>query len=357
MGLRTWVKHRLGLIPEQPATSIDLAAEGGQILPAPQAVGLSMAPPAQPWSVARLSGLFRDAQNQPSASTLHAARMARHRLSMFWLGAPVDLLDQMYEGPIGDLQRQQLEGILVQQDLATDEKQWRDLLTLRMGNPEERSRQLNLILAIIPYTKPGKLKLQNPIETLPTWLLRDYVSYCAPELKHELDGPAGLLNPAEEHESDELDDTISEFAPLTDRRGEDAMTWFQDEKALSRMKALINLYGMAPDDQETLAELSGLRKVVAQLWLDVQANQLEALYQLPVGLITRSLITSGFGKVLLDQEDERARAQLAPLAADFSDSRNHGALLATLLFFAPEGITFETTDGLPEWLVNELSSF
>jgi hypothetical protein len=344
MGLRTWLKQRLGLAP---ANSIDLVAAAAVQVPPPAQLGISLAIPAQPWSVARLEGLFREAQHQPSPASVRAARLARHRLSQFWLTAPVDQLEAIYSGAIGDLQRLQLNSGLGQQELASDEQAWRDQLAAEMVKPEAISRQLNLILALMPFTKPGKLKLTDPIESLPNWLLGDYVAYCAPELKHQLEGPAGLLEPAEEE---------TEFEPLSERRGEEALSWFRDEAVLNRMKALINLYGMAPEDAETLEELSGLRKVVAQLWLDVEPNQLETLYQMPVGLVTRSLITCGFGGELVDEEDARARQQLPALSANMQDPQCHGPLLATLLYFAPAAISFESTAGLPEWLVSELSS-
>ena len=95
----------------------------------------------------------------------------------------------------------------------------------------------------------------------------------------------------------------------------------------------------------------------AQLWLDVEPAQVETLYQLPVGLITRTLITSGFGKELVDDDDYRARQELPTLSVDLRDPQAHGPLLATLLFFAPSAITFETTEGLPGWLVEELQGF
>lgn len=65
------------------------------------------------------------------------------------------------------------------------------------------------------------------------------------------------------------------------------MAWFRDEEALSRMQALLNLYAMDPADADTLAELAALRRVAAQLWLDVDASQLQMLYGTPVGLLTR----------------------------------------------------------------------
>jgi len=357
MGLRTWIKQRFGLVSID--SEINLVAASTVQIPPPLNVGIPMTPPTKPWSVARLAGLFREAQSQPSETSMKAARLARHRLSQFWLSAPVDQLETLYSGAIGELQRLQLNSGLGQQALAGDETAWREQLSQRMKHPDERSQQLNLLLALMPYTKPGKLKVNSPLETLPSWLLPDFVSYCAPELKLQLEGPAGLLEPAdlsEQNNSLRDADEQQRFDPLTEQRGEEALAWFRNEEVLNRMKSLVSLYGMAPEDRETLEELSGLRKVLAQLWLDVESSQLESLYQLPVGLITRSLITSGFGKELVDDEDVRARENLPSLSADIQNPECHGPLLATLLYYAPNAITFESTTGLPEWLVQELQS-
>ena len=361
MGLRTWLKQRLGLTGAP--TAIDLVAPAALRFPAPLRVGLDLAMPEQPWSVARLAGLFRDAQAQPSLSSLQAARVARHRLSLFWLTAPVDQLEALYSGAIGDLQRHQLEGPLVHQELASDERQWREQLAARMLRPEERSSHLNLLLALMPYTKPGGFSVEDALNALPTWLLRDYVTYCEPSLKHQLEGPAGYLAPAESPNSvnqvgqDEQDPGVAELPLLCDRRGDEAMAWFRDESALNRIKALINLYEMAPSDKETREELSGIRQVIAQLWLDVEPLQLQTLYQTSVGLITRSLITAGFGSDLVDDDDQQARRALAEAAGDISSPERHGVILATLLYVPLAKVTFESVEGVPSWLMQELDSF
>ena len=361
MGLRTWLKQRLGFIDQ--SFDVDLVAPAVVSMPAPARVGLNLAIPEQPWSVARLGGLFRDAKLHPSLDSFQAARVARHRLSLFWMTAPVDQLEALYSGAIGDLQRQQLEGPLVHQELASDEHQWRDQLAQRMVNPQDRSRHLNVLLALMPYTKPGRLSVDDALNVLPTWLLRDYVVYCEPSLKHQLEGPAGYLAaattaPLVEKSGQADEESVSAELPvLCARRGEEAMEWFRDESALSRIKALVNLYEMAPSDQETREELSSIRQVIAQLWLDVESLQLRTLYQTSIGLITRSLITAGFGSDLVNAEDQQAKSSLADAARDVSTAERHGVILATLLYFPLNKVSFDTVEGLPTWLIDELTSF
>ena len=341
MGLRTWVRQRLG----KAAPTVDLLEAPVLAIPAPKRLGLDLSLPAQSWSVARLAALFRDAAQQPSASSLQAARVARHRLSMFWLSAPVDALEALYDGPLGELQRQLLEGPLVHQDLALDERQWRDQLAALMVQPGERSRLVNLLLALMPYTRPGKFQLMDAVEVLPQWLLLDYAAHCEPDLKHRLEGPAGLLSPG-----------LDALPVLSDRRGQEVMALLGDPDSLRRVKALIKLFGIAPEDAETLNELSGLRQMLAQLWLDVDPDSLEQLYRSSIGEMSQSLIQAGFGAVLVDADDDQAREQLKACVEqrDISAPEHQGLILAAMLYFPLDKVSFDAVEGLPAWLVEAL---
>ena len=315
----------------------------GQTVPVPQRVGLDPLQFAQPWSIARLSRLFHEAAHQPSESTFQAARVARHRLSAFWISAPVDHLKQLYVGELGALQRLLLNGPLVRQGLALDEQNWASKLQALLSDQQQQSRQLNILLALIPYTKPGQLSLQNPLDTLPEWLLSDYVNFCDPELATQPNQPAGLLQPSPE-----------DMAPLTNKRGEEAMDWFRDDEVLKQMLLLIDSYQQNSDSQELISELAGLRVVLAQLWLDVESTQMQTLLSTPVGDITIALINAGFGRSLLDEQDERARQQLAERARDLSQPDSPAVILAMMMFYPVERIGFKSTEQLPDWFVNVL---
>lgn len=353
--LRRWLKARLGLTRsnpgENPPQPINLLDDSPEQIEAPALAGLDLEIHQRPWSVSRLAAIFRNLQRTPTPDTVQAGRQARHCLSCFWLTAPVDQLEALYGGAIGDLQRQELEGPLPHQPLASDERQWRDALVMRLGQADQASQRLNLLLAVMPYFSPSSLSVEDPVDTLPRWFLHDYVIYCEPDLRYQLDGPAGLLEPSVA-ETPGSDAVLVE--PFSQRRGEEAMAWFRDEQALSRMQALVNLYSLDPEDQGTLQELAVLRRVVAQLWLDVEPSQLQTLYGTPVGLLTRSLITAGFGKELLNEDDQRARKQLAPLVADLTRPKALSALLAVLMFYPAGQIEVADAKGIPGWLLEEL---
>ena len=339
MGLRSWILQRFGLTQG----SVDLLAPRDLTITTPKRAGLSSMAIPRPWSIARLQTLFKTNEEQPSVSSDVAARMARYQLSRFWLASPVDHLESLYAGCLGDLQRLQLTGTLVHQELALDEKRWRDQLLNRLDDPTCAAERINLLLALMPYTKPRKLSVAEPHSTLPDWLLNDYCVYCEPDL----DPPIGLLEAAEPGVPDQ---PIS-MDPITDQRGEEAMVWFRDAEVVTRMHELIAAYGVEPGDTSTCQELAGLRRVLAQLWLDVEPVQLETLYGTAVGEVTRSLIQSDFGQVVFDEDDAEIRSRLGRLEVDFSQPEAVGFVLATLLFYPKSSISFELPDDLPAWFL------
>ena len=94
---------------------------------------------------------------------------------------------------------------------------------------------------------------------------------------------------------------------------------------------------------------------LAQLWLDVDGSQVAMLYQTAVGMMTHSLHTAGFGRELLDDEDRQVRRVLAPQVEDLRQPEAVKKLLALLPFCPPGSITLTAGDGVPEWLLQELS--
>ena len=342
MGLRSWIQRQLS----GHQSRVDLVKPTGVVLTPPNRVGLEIAPVPAPWSVARLQALFEAMEQQPSQATDQAARLARHQLSKFWLAAPVDQLQHCYAGAIGDLQRLQLTGPLVQQELAKDEIRWRDQLLQRLEDPARAAERINLLLALMPYTKPRKLSVAEPLSTLPDWLLNDYCVYCEPNLA----APVGLLESAQDNEAE----GSGSIEPMTDRRGEEAMIWFRDEAVVSRMHELIQAFGADPGSQSVLQELAGLRRVLAQLWLDVEPVQLQTLYNTAVGDVTQALIRAGFGAVVVDEADSKVRAQLGGMTLDFSQPKAPAGVLAVLLFHPLEAVELEGMNGLPDWLITAL---
>ena len=349
MGIRGWLRDQLAQSTASPSQGLDLLTGHPGALELPELAGIDLTGAVRPWSVARLELIMREAAVNPSPATLQAARQARHCLSVFWLAVPSDQLAEFYAGPIGQLQRLQLEGPLVRQALARDEQRWLAQLTEQLASPEQKPRQHNLLLAAIPYTRPGAFRVGNPLEKLPDWLIEDYATYCDPALQAQLQEPVGLLEASRVDVGESAEVTLDQLLPLTEHRGDEAMAWFRDEQAVERMTDLIERYSIHPEDPEILEELSGLRCIVAQLWLDVDSDQGENLYTTPVGGVTRALIRANFGRELLDVQDQQIRAAMtSPDSAE--------ALLAMMLFYPAGSVSLGANSSLPAWLAEELDT-
>jgi hypothetical protein len=362
-----------GLNPDlQDPTSppVNLVDDEPQVMvPPPPRLGITAAPEALPWTITRLERIVRRANAQPrDAQLMLEARHARHMLSRFWLSAPLDLLEDLYAGPIGQVYRLLLLGILPSQPLAADEEAWRVGLAERLVARFDSAERLNLLLAVMPYCRRGRMRLVNPGESLPSWLLTDYASCFDTELAEQLDRPIALLEQAGARPSrdSEPEPTPAE-APtaaidlpekplLSEIRGQQAYAMFEDPAYVDRMNGLINLFSIDPDDAAVRAELGHLRRLIGQIWLDVAPNNLEALYQTSLGQVYRSLLSSNFGALPVEGEDLEFRNSLTTLAANMNHPAGCQALLAVMPFY-PQG-SMELGDGrslLPAWLQREFN--
>lgn len=389
-----------------PAVNLvgDLRQEtAASLLPAP--IGISGLPQATAWTVSRLERIVRRCNAQPSdGQVLLEARHARHCLASFWLGAPIDQLEALYQGPIGQVYQELLLGQLPSQPLAPDEARWKDSLARRLQEGFDGPERLNLLLALMPYCAPGRLRLDSPLSALPTWLLADYGRCFEPELIRRSDLPLALLEqtrsplsaaraslsealpaqsplpsrsqltsappqiPTPQSPAPQSPQPSSPPAPappasappqppatplpqLSDCRGNEAFAPFQDTGFRERMMGLINLFRLDPADQEVVQELQQLRRLIGQLWLDVDLSSLEALYGSPLGEVYRSLLASDFGALPLQGEEQELCQALGQVAVDQAHPAMVQAMLAVMLFF-PQGRMRlgEGQSRLPLWL-------
>ena len=339
----------------------------------PDDIGINLAPEPMAWTVSRLERIVRRANAQSGDEQfLLEARHARHCLSRFWLGAPIDQLETLYAGAIGQVYRMLLMGVLPSQPLANDEQIWQQALADRLVKNFKAPERINLLLAAMPYCQRDQMRISEPAEHLPGWLLADYASCFDDDLARQLSQPIGLLDqgieplpvPAEramvqpEPHAAEAPPRPSAPVPLlSETLGQEGFGLFQTPEFVERMAGLINLHTIDRDDPEVRAELGSLRRLIGQLWLDVADEQLEDLYCSPMGGVFRSLLASDFGSAPLQPEESQLRGSLTELAQDQSHPMNSQALLAVMMFYA-QG-TMELGAGkndLPPWLQRDFGT-
>lgn len=351
-----------------PSRRINLVADDQpEPVPPPANIGIQGHPDPLPWTVARLERIVRRANANPADGQFQLeARHARHCLSRFWLQAPIDQLEALYGGPIGRVQRLLLHGSLPSQPLAADEVAWQQTLSQALLRDFSVPERLNLLLALMPYCPRGELQVGNALEALPPWLLGDYASCFDPSLADQLGQPLGLLDqpvaapagsspaapPAAVATATAAASALPQISPNS---GSEGFALLQQDEVRSRMGGLINLFAVEPDNPEVLRELAALRRVLAQIWLDVTPTQVEELYRTPVMVDTyRGLLASDFGARLLEDGDKAHRDALLAVATDLNHPAYLQAMLAAMLF-CPQGKMElgDRADRLPAWFQQE----
>jgi hypothetical protein len=359
-------------------------------LPPPANIGIQIRPEPLPWTVARLERIVRRSNANPGDSQFQLeARHARHCLSRFWLQVPIDQLEGVYSGPIGQVQRLLLHGSLPSQPLADDEEAWQQSLSQTLQLDFSVPERLNLLLALMPYCPRGQLQVGHAVETLPGWLLGDYASCFDPSLADQLGRPLGLLDQPTEPVAAPLPPAapVAPVAPpepaaappapaapptpvppaaaapeaatplpqISPNSGSESFALLQQTEVQERMRGLINLFAVEADNPEVLRELGALRRVLAQIWLDVSPSQVEEMYRSTgVGELYRVLLASNFGARLLEESDSGHRDALLAVATDLNHPAYLQAMLAAMLF-CPQG-RMELGDRaslLPVWFQQE----
>jgi hypothetical protein len=325
---------------------------------------------ATPWSAVRLGSIFAELSANPSPDVVTEGRKARHCISRFWLTAPVDQLEMLYRSPIGQSYRALVSGPLPTQPLERSEQEWRDGLARRLMENFDRPETTNLLLAVMPYFDRGKMRVANPLQQIPQWLLPDYAALCDPALQQRFQRPVGLLGPAGSSaaglayppqqlgQQPQPQPSQPPALPLLSaRRGNEALALIQNQQFMGRMSGLINLYTIDPSDAEVKRELTGLRRQLGQVWLDVNPAQIQQLYQSSFGLLFRNLLSSGFASEPLMPDDQQIRIQLSRFVANMSQPRAINALLAALPFYPPGKIQFGGGEQfIPAWLLSDLNA-
>ena len=353
--------------------------------PRRSATQLGGTPLIKPWSASRLMGIFQEWQRNPTYGSLLEARLARQCLAQFWLSAPVDHLDYLYRSPIGECYRQLLASGLARETLLPEEQGWKDTLSRRLATAFERPETTNVLLAAMAYFAPGKMRVANPLEQVPTWLQEDYARLFDPGLLQAVIRPTALLNPAGQSygqspslgmqgqrasASPDMGQARGGAGPqapeprfanrpalprLANLRGPEALAKVQSSDFLNRMAGLINLYIIDPADEQVIAQLLDLRRQLGQIWLDAQPAQLQDLYVSPFGQLYQNLLASGFSAAGLSPEDRQLRNQLASLVADMTQPGAINALMAALPFYSPGQLAFGGGQRhMPSWLLKEI---
>ncbi|MFM7676875.1 MAG: hypothetical protein ACKO5F_15135 [Synechococcus sp.] len=331
--------------------------------PAAPRIEIGSRPQIQPWSAGRLNTIFQDYSHDPNAARLVEARLARQCLSQFWLSAPIDELEMLYGSSIGRCFRQMISTDLAKQPLLREEEQWKDYLCQRLYSGFQRPETANILLALMPYVRPGKMKVNQAEQVLPRWLLEDYASLFEPILLPRLRQPQptrAALAPVGYNQQALAARAAAEAPPLpqlSQYTGAQALAFVSNNDFLNRLNGLINLFSIDPSDEELRQELAGFRRQLGQIWLDAPSDQLENLFRSAFGTAYRRLLQSGFCSSPLSNEDLQIRTTLGNYVRNMNRPKAINTVLAVLPYYKPGKIEFAGGEKfMPAWFLGALPS-
>ncbi|MCG9884925.1 MAG: hypothetical protein MH825_05000 [Cyanobacteria bacterium] len=184
------------------------------------------------------------------------------------------------------------------------------------------------------YYPPGKMRVQNAAERLPGWLLPDYQAV--------FESPEALAVIAQ-HQPTPSSAPAPVAAPTN---------LAEDMVFLNRMLGCANLYYIDPDEPSIVEELRQIRRQVAEFWLSVPGDRVEAVFNSEFGNRYRALLQCGFqNEPLQDEETAFVQALSQRVAAGLEQPDGIKAFLGVMLYYPPGKMQVrDAQTRLPAWL-------
>lgn len=287
----------------------------------------------------------------------------RDAVIRFWLSIPIDQLQFLWSGSIGDVTRQLAANLSNTYELSPEQLKLRDDLNqkvgaLGVGDPFAHQ----LIVALFPLSPPGLFKIANASKHLPAWLLNSYVTlYETPQQNVTvLGGPVATPQPSASTTPNAAGPSSlpePDFGPFPTSLSDLVTNRIQ----LNRMLGLSNLYYIDPEDQDITRELLGFRRSLAALIQASPEADLERVWSTDFGDRYWSLVRSGVQSVALDPDDQVIKAQaterLNSSGGGFGSDKALNAFFVALMYYPPTAIRVENPEQkLPAWLLKSYSS-
>jgi hypothetical protein len=121
---------------------------------------------------------------------------------------------------------------------------------------------------------------------------------------------------------------------------------------LNRMLGCANLYYIDPDEPSIVEELRQIRRQVAEFWLSVPSDRVEAVFRSEFGNRYRALLQCGFqSEPLEDEETAFVQSLSQRVAAGLEQPDGIKAFLGVMLYYPPGKMQVrDAQTRLPAWL-------
>jgi hypothetical protein len=277
-------------------------------------------------------------QDPEDAVMIGVLRVLRHQLIEAIASISLPDLPNLYRDRLGAAYRPLLQSGFNQQPLLPAEEPIVAQLGQTIAQGLDKPGGVQALMGAMLYYPPGKMQVRDAATRIPGWLLPDYQAVFEPGAAV---APAGDA-PATPATSPAL------VAPPTAAGG----SLETDMVFLNRLLGCANLYYIDPEEVSIAEETRQLRRQVADYWLTVGGDRLEAVYRAEFGQRYRALLTCGIQNAPLTAEEEAFAQQLsARVAQGLEQPAGVAAFLGVMLFYPPGKMQVrDAQNRLPAWL-------
>ena len=277
----------------------------------------------------------------------------RDELIRFWLAAPMDQLQALWDGGFGVITRQMVQQLKSQTDLTPDQVALRQSLNQRIGDlglSQPLAHQL--VVAVFLLSPPTLLKVANADRQLPPWLAAAYKQmYETAQPVTTLGGETPAKAPVSSANPGLPKPDFGAFPESLD-------ALVGNRIQLNRMLGLANLYYIDPEDQEICQELLELRRLLAGLIESAPEQDFERIWTTDFGDRYWALVRSGLQKEALNGPDQHIKDRVTSLlnpssGGGFGRPGAVRALMVAMMYYVPGSMRVDAAEQkLPAWLLS-----
>ncbi|OAB63463.1 hypothetical protein AY599_17325 [Leptolyngbya valderiana BDU 20041] len=272
----------------------------------------------------RLLGTVNLYQIDPSDQSIIAQlHQIRRKFAEHWMTVPDGDLETVYKGDLGRGYRILLGSGFQKEPLSQADMQYRQELT-QLGMGLDKPQSLNALMGAMLFYPPDQMKVRDARSRLPEWLIADY--------EKVFEGAVTVPGAEAQPPSPEF---------------------------VKRLSTFLNLFQIDANDANAIAQLRQLRQLLAQYWLSLPPEQLEAAYGGAMGEAQRSLVGSGLQRLPRTEAEQSLFGQLkAELAQGMSRPKSLNCFLAAMLYCRRDQLSFANAQAmLPQWLMGDYQRF
>ena len=279
----------------------------------------------------------------------------RDELAQFWLAAPEDVVESLWNSHVGEATRQLTAQLTPTTYLPPEQVALREKLGAVLQQGLQQPGAIKTLIANFLFSPPGQLRIADPEANLPAWLVPGYRALYEQGSQGTIPGtsPTGMPQQVAPTQPAVAAPEAPDFGVIPSSLREFASNRIQ----LNRLLGLSNLYYIDPEDQEIQQELRQLRLQLAQLILQCPEQELEAHFQGDFSDRYWALVRSGVQKEPLQAVEQQLREQvtqrLQPAqGGGFGTPGAVNAFLVAMTLFEPGSMQVDQPQQkLPGWLL------